>query len=141
MCAFVVRVCVCVCTVWCSGLCSRFPIEISWVRSPPSTVSHVFLLLLYLRVVTNSQMCSMSEYMWWGKKKKKRGIVTGQNQPLRAVWCKTRLLNSGGQFDQTCNLLGGAIPAQGHQPCLSSPYLLGGILLGWIAFTGGKQAS
>ena len=23
------------------------------------------------------------------------------------------LLNSGGQFDQTCNLFGGAIPAQG----------------------------
>ena len=47
------------------------------------------------------------------KKKKKNGIVTGQNQPLRAVWCNTRLLNSGGQFDQTCNLFGGAIPAQG----------------------------
>ena len=41
------------------------------------------------------------------------GIVTGQNQPLRAVWCKTRLLNSGGQFDQTGNLFGCAIPAQG----------------------------
>ena len=39
--------------------------------------------------------------------------VTGQTQPLRAVWCETRLLNSGGQFDQTCNLFGGAIPAQG----------------------------
>ena len=36
-----------------------------------STVSHVFLLLLYLWVVTNSQMC-MSEYAWWTKKKKKR---------------------------------------------------------------------
>ena len=47
------------------------------------------------------------------KKKKKKGIVTGQKQPLRAVWCKTRLLNSGGQFDQICNLFGGAIPAQG----------------------------
>ena len=47
------------------------------------------------------------------KKKKKKGIVTGQNQPLRAVWCNTRLLNSGGQFDQTCNLFSGAIPAQG----------------------------
>ena len=112
-----VCVCVCVCVaVWCSGLCSRFPIETLRVRSPPSTVSHVFLLLLYLWVVTNSQMC-MSEYMWWEKKKKKKkkkkGIVTGQNQPLRAVWCNTRLLNSGGQFDQTCNLFGGAIPAQG----------------------------
>ena len=48
-----------------------------------------------------------------GKKRKKKGIVTDQNQPLRAVWCNTRLLNSGGQFDQTCNLFGGAIPAQG----------------------------
>ena len=41
--------------VWCSGLCSRFPIETLRVRSPPSTVSHVFLLLFYLWVVTNSQ--------------------------------------------------------------------------------------
>ena len=47
------------------------------------------------------------------KEKKKKGIVTGPNQPLRPVWCYTRLLNSGGQIDQTCNLLGGAIPAQG----------------------------
>ena len=47
------------------------------------------------------------------EKKRKKGLVTGQNQPLRAVWCKTRLLNIGGQFDQTCNLFGGAIPAQG----------------------------
>ena len=96
-----VCMCVCVCICMCSGLCSRYPIETLRVRSPPSTVSHVFLLLLYLRVVTNSQM-SMSEYIWW----KKNGIVTGQNQALRAVWCKTRLLNSGGQFDQTCNLFG-----------------------------------
>ena len=63
-----VRVCVCVCVcvcvaVWCSGLCCRFPVETLRVRSPPSTVSHVFLLLLYLWVVTNSQM-SISEYMW-----------------------------------------------------------------------------
>ena len=106
------RACVRACVaVWCSGLCSRFPIETLRVRSPPSTVSHLFLLLLYLWVVTNSQMC-MSEYMWWGKKRRKKGKVTGQNQPLRAVWCKTRLLNSGGQFDQTCNLFSGAIPAQ-----------------------------
>ena len=52
------RACVC---VWCSGLCSQFPIETLRVRSPPSAVTHVFLLLLYLWVVTNSQMC-MSEY-------------------------------------------------------------------------------
>ena len=64
-----VRVCV---VVWCSCLCSPLSIE-NWGRgqSPPRTVSHVFLLLLYLWVVTSSQMC-MSEYMWWKKKKKKR---------------------------------------------------------------------
>ena len=115
--------CVCVyvhcVAVWCSGLCSRFPVETLRVRSPPSTVSHVFLLLLYLRVVTNSQMC-MSEYVWW--KKKKKGIVAGEKQPLKAVWCKTRLFNSGGQFDQTCNLISGAILARStmlaHSPAI-----------------------
>ena len=69
---------------------------------PPSTVSDVFLLLLYLWVVTNSQMCLRG-----GKKRKKKkgGIVAGQKQPLGAVWCKTRLFNSGGQFDpdRWCN--------------------------------------
>ena len=107
-----VRVCVCACLRACVRLCVHLCVKTLRVRSPPSTISHVFLLLLYLRVVTNSQMC-MSEYMWWGEKKEKKGIVTGQNQPLRSVWCKTRLLNSGGQFDRTCNLYGGAIPAQG----------------------------
>ena len=28
------------------------------------------------------------------------------------MWCKARLLNSGGHFDQPCNLFYGAIPAQ-----------------------------
>ena len=46
------------------------------------------------------------------KKKEKKGIVAGQKQPLGAVWCKTRLFNSGGQFDQLCNLIGGAILAR-----------------------------
>ena len=52
--------------------------------------------------------------MCCGEKKyiKKNGIVAGQKQPLGAVWCKTRLLNSGGQFDRLCNLIGGAILAQ-----------------------------
>ena len=105
-------VCVCVCVaVWCSGLCSRFPVETLRVRSPPITVSHVFLLLLYLWVVTNSQMC-MSKYVWWTKKNEKKGIVAGQKQPLGAVWCKTRLFNSDGQCDQLCNLIGGAILAR-----------------------------
>ena len=101
--------------VWCSGLCSRFPIETLRVRSPPSTV--------FTRL--SSPSLSLGGYQQpnvyvcvclstcGGKKRKKKGIVTGQNQPLRAVWCNTRLLNSGGQFDQTCNLFGGAIPAQG----------------------------
>ena len=47
------------------------------------------------------------------KKKKKNGIVAGQKkQLLGAVWCKTRLFNSGGQFDQLCSLIGGAILAR-----------------------------
>ena len=54
--------------------------------------------------------------------KKKKRIVAGQKQPLRAVWCKTRLLNSGGQFDQLCNLIGGAIQARStmlaHSPAI-----------------------
>ena len=28
------------------------------------------------------------------------------------MWCETRLLSSGGQFDQTSNMLAGAVPAQ-----------------------------
>ena len=42
----------------------------------------------------------------------KKGFVAGQKQPLGAVWCKTRLFNSGGQFDQLCKLIGGAILAR-----------------------------
>ena len=38
--------------------------------------------------------------------------TAGQKQPLGAVSCKTRLFNSGGQFDQLCNLIGGAILAR-----------------------------
>ena len=52
-------------------------------------------------------MCELGK-----KRKKKEGIVAGQKQPLGAVWCKTRLFNSGGQFDQLCNLIGGAILAR-----------------------------
>ena len=55
-----VRACV---SVWYSGLFSRISIETLQVRSALSTVSHVFLLLLYLRVVTDSQMC-MPEHVW-----------------------------------------------------------------------------
>ena len=46
------------------------------------------------------------------KKTKQKGIVAGQKQPLGAVWCKTRFFNSGGQFDQLYNLIGGAILAR-----------------------------
>ena len=45
----------------------------------------------------------------------KMELSLAKKQPRRAVWCKTKLLNSGGQFDQPCNLFTGAIPAQG--PC------------------------
>ena len=39
-------------------------------------------------------------------------VCVCQKPPLGAVWCKTRLFNSGGQFDQLCNLIGGAILAR-----------------------------
>ena len=44
-------------------------------------------------LVAKSQMC-MSEYVFWGI----RGIITGQKQPLRVVWCRpgssTLIVNS-----------------------------------------------
>ena len=40
------------------------------------------------------------------------------------VLCKTRLLNSGGQFDQLCNLIGGAILAQVLCACAYDYHLL-----------------
>ena len=43
---------------------------------------------------------------------KKRNCVAGQKQPLEAMWYKTRLVNSGGQFDLLCNLMDGVILAQ-----------------------------
>ena len=69
--------CVCVCvhvcagvyagvSVWCSSLCSRFSMETRGVRSPPSAVKHVFLLLLYLWVTAKCACLSMS--VLWGKK-------------------------------------------------------------------------
>ena len=45
------------------------------------------------------------------------GSCVVQDQPLGAVLCKTRLLNSGGQFDRLCNLIGGAILAQDICAC------------------------
>ena len=69
-----VCVCVCVfvwvCPLWCSGMCSRFPIQRLRVQFPTIMVAHVFLFFLILLallsfswVVTNSQC--MSEYMVW----------------------------------------------------------------------------
>ena len=46
------------------------------------------------------------------KKEKKEKLSLIKKQPLGAVWCKTRLLNSGSQFDQLCNLIDGAILAR-----------------------------
>ena len=71
-------------------------------------ILHVFPLLLYFWVVNNSKMC-MFEYAWWSKEEE--GIVAGQKQALGAVWWKTRLFNSGGQFDQFCNPIDGAFLA------------------------------
>ena len=45
-------------------------------------------------------------------KQTKNELSLAKKQPLGAVWCKTRLFNSGGQFDQLCNLIGGAILAR-----------------------------
>ena len=73
-----VRVCVCVCvcvcvyTIWCSGLCSRFPIDRLWVQFPRIMVAHVFLLFLILLallsfswVVTNNQCMPECMYVVW----------------------------------------------------------------------------
>ena len=40
------------------------------------------------------------------------------------MWCKTRLLNSGGQFDQLCNLIDGTILARALVE-LSLPTMMG----------------
>ena len=45
------------------------------------------------------------------KEKEKKELSLAKNSQ---VWCETKLLNSGGQFDQTCNLVGGAILAQAY---------------------------
>ena len=60
------RVRVCVCRGGGGG--KGVPIKTLRVRSPPSTVSHVLLAILW--VATNSQMC-MSEYVWWKNKVRK----------------------------------------------------------------------
>ena len=61
VCLFVcVYVCACACALACACVC----VEVLWFQSPPSAVSHVFLLLLYLWVVTNTQI---SEYVLWEK--------------------------------------------------------------------------
>ena len=109
-----VFLCVCVCVyvcvrvrVWYSGLCNQFSMETLRVWSPVNIVLHVFPLL-HLLAVNNSKMC-MFEYAWW--KKEEEGIIAGQKQALGAVWLKTRLFKSGGQFDQFCTPIDGAILA------------------------------
>ena len=59
---FIVCVCVRACVRACVGLCVSISNRKLRVRSPLRTVTHVFLLLLYLRVVTDIRMC-MSEYV------------------------------------------------------------------------------
>ena len=101
------RVCVCVCPIWCSGMCSRFPIERLQVKYPTIIAAHVFLLFLILLallsfawVVTNSQC--MPEYAVWCVCKKKEKINRDSlarkshfNQP-----CGVDQVNiSGGQFE------------------------------------------
>ena len=101
-----VRARVCVCPIWCSGMCRRFPIE-RFACSLPNdygrTDAHVFLLFLILLallsfswVVTNSQR--MPECVVWRvcvcvskknekmEKNEKKGC-TGHKKPLQsAVW-------------------------------------------------------
>ena len=100
--------CVCVYVCVCVNIAGSIPAEYGFTRlsSPSLSLGGYQQPNVYVCVCLST--CGEKK-----RKKKKKGIVTGQNQPLRAVWCNTRLLNSGGQFDQTCNLFGGAIPAQG----------------------------
>ena len=118
-CEWCVCVCVCVCVCPYGAVVCAVDFQLKHCGFDPRRVRfHTsffsFSISGWLPTAKCVSLC-MSEYMWGKKEKKekKKGIVTGQNQPLRAVWCNTRLLNSGGQFDQTCNLFGGAIPAQG----------------------------
>ena len=110
-----VCVCVCVCVPYGAVVCA-VDFQLKHCGFDPRRVrfhTSFFSFSISGWLPTAKCVClCMSEYMW-GKKERKKRIVTGHNQPLRAVWCSTRLLNSGGQFDQTCNLFGGAIPAQG----------------------------
>ena len=92
-------VCVCVCVCPCARVCVcpycavvsavDFPIDTLWVRSSLNTVTHIFLLLLYLWVVTNSQLC-MSECVVWKNKQQWRSYPW--QQALWAMLCKTSLL-------------------------------------------------
>ena len=66
-----------VCPIWCSGMCSQFPIERLRVQFPTIMVAYVILLFLILQallsfswVVTNSQC--MPEYVVWRVCKNKK---------------------------------------------------------------------
>ena len=98
--------CVCVpsnVAVWCSGLCSRVPVETSRVRSPPSAVTHVFLLLLYLWVEKAKCVClsmhGRQKNCW---PKTATGSCVVQDQALPQWW----------SIRSACNLIGGAILAR-----------------------------
>ena len=123
-------VCVCVCVCVCMCLCVSFvclyfavvcavdfrnivgsiPAECNYTR-----LSSPFLSLggyqqpnMYVSVL----VCCGDLKKWINKKVYKKLNSHWPKQPLEAVWCKTRLLNSGGQFDRLRNLIGCAILAQ-----------------------------
>ena len=109
------RACVCVCTIFvcvsvlCSGLSNR-----NIAGSIPAECGHTSLSSpsLSLGGYQQPKCVCLSMSVLWGKKRKKMELSLATKQPLGAVWCKTRLLSSGGQFDRLCNLIGGAILAQ-----------------------------
>ena len=113
-----VRACVFVCLSWGGGRLVQWFLQSNSiqkiVRSIPTECSNTRLYSpsLSLRGYQEPKVCVRVMGKPFGKKKKKKGFVTRQKQPLRAVWCKTKLVNSGGQFDQLCNLINGAILAQ-----------------------------
>ena len=116
-----VCVCVCVCMCVCGCMVQWFVQSISSrniVGSIPAEYGFTRLSSPSLSLGGYQQpnvyvwVCMVDKKKEKKRKKEKKGIVAGQQQPLGPVWCKTRLFNSGGQFDQLCNLIGGAILAR-----------------------------
>ena len=86
----------CVCAFQCGCMVQWLVQSISnrnIAGSIPAECGYTRLSSPSLSLGGEGKMC-MSEYAWWTKK------IAGQKQPLGAVSCKTRLFNSGGQFDQ-----------------------------------------